>query len=534
MLKLIIVDDERATREKLVENMRWDKLQIEVAGEARDGIEGLELARRVSPDIILLDVRMPRMNGMECAAQIRKENETCQIVFLSGFTDKDYLKSAIHLKAVDYIEKPIDLDELHAVLKKTAALCRERQLESARQSELAHRAEQNAVRLKHELALAMSVKHADTAAIKKQLEGIGLPVSLNDNYRSILLQFNLHRMAATDSRPALRNETMLARVCRHFESAAIPCLAGMADASHAVIHVYGHAADRPAALSECVKRLQADFDAECRIEGVVTAGIGKSARGMEHVHLSCRTAREALQHRFLTGHGSIILYKEEAEADISFDADGFNRQLRDWLREGDDKAALARLERIADEMTQEPERVRVPSAQAFFLSVLLRLSALAGEFGLTVGEKWKHQELQWAERLNESTAREASVFLREQLAALFAQAGEQQGKSKKIRAAMAHIKDHYGDDLSVSSIADRLELRSTYLSTLFKKETGKTIGEFIEAVRMEKARELLRDDRLKINEVARAVGYHNPNYFTAVFKKATGSYPSDYKRSSLS
>jgi two-component system response regulator YesN len=530
MLKLIIVDDERATREKLIENMDWDNLRIQVAGEARDGEEGLELAQRLQPDIILMDVRMPRMNGMECAAEIRKSGSECKIIFLSGYTDKEYLKSAIQMKAVDYIEKPIDLDELHTVLEKTVSICEEEQLNRISQEEIHSKIEMSQLWIKQELALEMIGRSPDAPAIKKQLESLRIPVNLNDNYRCIVLKFNLHRINDADGSGIMQKEKVLDAIYCGFESASDPCVAGALDGSHAILHVCGRTSGQVADIRNSLKRIQAAFDSMYQCDGAVTAGIGKQVRGMENLHLSYHNARRALEKSFLTGYDSILLCEDETEPAGLADADEIPVKLRALFRDGDLEQALSFVEELQTSCIRQADRLRIQSVKAVYLSLLLEVSTIARDNGLAAGTEWKDRELQWAELVNQCTIHELTALIREKLTALFGQSREIMGKSKKIRSAMEYIKEHFSEDLSVVRIAEHLEMRSTYLSTLFKKETGQVLSEYIEAIRMEKAKELLQDDRLKMNDVAQSVGYNNANYFTSVFKKATGVYPSEYRR----
>lgn len=116
LFSLLLVDDEKLPREIIKEHINWKSLGVDTIYEAEDGREGLEIARKKHPDIIISDVRMPHMDGMEMASSIRKANMNCRFVFLSGYSDKQYLKEAIKLKVDSYVEKPIDLGELYSVL----------------------------------------------------------------------------------------------------------------------------------------------------------------------------------------------------------------------------------------------------------------------------------------------------------------------------------------------------------------------------------------------------------------------------------
>lgn len=117
MVKLLIADDESFTRQGILETIPWKALNISEVREAYDGQNALEIIKDFEPDILLTDVRMPRLNGIELSFKVRELYPNCSIIFMSGFSDKEYLKSAIHLKAISYVEKPIDLDELEISIR---------------------------------------------------------------------------------------------------------------------------------------------------------------------------------------------------------------------------------------------------------------------------------------------------------------------------------------------------------------------------------------------------------------------------------
>ena len=103
-MKLMIVDDEELTRKGVIASIDWNKLGISQVLEAEDGLQGLQKARMFKPDIILSDVRMPRMDGISMAAELEKELPDTSVIFMSGYSDKEYLMAAIRLQAVHYVE----------------------------------------------------------------------------------------------------------------------------------------------------------------------------------------------------------------------------------------------------------------------------------------------------------------------------------------------------------------------------------------------------------------------------------------------
>ena len=123
MLNILIVDDEKKTRDGLVKHIPWNKLGNFTLYEAENGLQAIEKAKEIHPDIVISDIRMPKMDGIEFAKQLRELYPQCKIIFFSGYSDKEYLKSAISLKAISYIEKPMDIDEISAVIKETVNQC---------------------------------------------------------------------------------------------------------------------------------------------------------------------------------------------------------------------------------------------------------------------------------------------------------------------------------------------------------------------------------------------------------------------------
>jgi two-component system response regulator YesN len=136
VLKVLIVEDERMARETLRDFVPWRELGIEGVETAENGAEALEKISHCMPDLLLCDIRMPRIDGLELANIVRERNQECGIIFLSGYSDKDYLKTAIRVRAADYIEKPINIGEISAAVERILRVMRDR-ADSTAESELA-------------------------------------------------------------------------------------------------------------------------------------------------------------------------------------------------------------------------------------------------------------------------------------------------------------------------------------------------------------------------------------------------------------
>lgn len=121
MITLLIVEDEAAARSILTEFVSWKEMGIEKVYSTGDGLSALDLAREINPDIILSDIKMPKMNGLEFAEQYRRDNFDCQFIFLSAYPEKDYFRAAMRLRAVNFVEKPIRISQIEEAVQNALA-----------------------------------------------------------------------------------------------------------------------------------------------------------------------------------------------------------------------------------------------------------------------------------------------------------------------------------------------------------------------------------------------------------------------------
>lgn len=184
-MKLLIVDDEELTRTGLISSIDWDSLGITEILQADDGVNGLEMARLHKPEIILCDVRMPRMTGIAMLERLEKILPDCVPIFMSGYSDKEYLKAAIKLKAVNYIEKPLHPEEVRDAVLEAQSLYRQK-LRSHR-GEALH-SQETATRLAQKLTLPPS----DNSEIADLCLELGQPELLDPdmNFTSIIVKLN--------------------------------------------------------------------------------------------------------------------------------------------------------------------------------------------------------------------------------------------------------------------------------------------------------------------------------------------------------
>lgn len=526
MIKLLIIDDETSTRKGLIRHIDWDALGIAAVEEAKDGIDGLEAARVFLPDIILSDICMPGMNGIELAAGVKAFLPDCRLIFLSGYSDKEYLKAAIHLSAVSYIEKPINLEEVRHAIGKAVAMC-----VGDREKKLADKQMISALAgslplIKQNVVAGLIGQKTAFNDLARELGLIGVPFEGKDCYTAMILQLALSGNQSGEESQAAAGELLqlldeslcdIKHICAMEDNRRI----------HAVLS-FAATQDRNRLVTSfhaMKARLKERFPA---CAGVFCA-VGQTVMGADHIRQSYQTAESALQKLFFLGYGQIVCYESRAEDPICL-SEGIYSHFAELLQTQDRERTIPFIENLCRELNLHRE-TDVDEVKNIFFKLALALFREAEKRGVGLSDAQGNRERYiWAQISSFETMQEIRDYLAGKTALLFENIEEFESNSRAIADVMKYIQKHYAAcELSNKTLAESVYLTPTYLSTLFKKETGKTIGEYLIEVRIEKSKELLKEPRVKLFEVARNVGYSDANYYAKAFKKQTGMTPSEFR-----
>lgn len=276
MLKVIVVDDEVMTRRGLIDFVPWEEHGFEVYGEAADGEEALDLARRVHPDLAICDIRMPKMDGITFAQHLKEIVPECRLIFLSGYSDKEYLKSAIKLNAVDYLEKPVNMQELNALLLRVRDDFSSEISRLNRKNKL-----QSKIDLSHQYLLNSMMKRIiddqeyDQAQFADLLEHMGLDFPFGRQYRTVVIE--------NKKEPSYQSLTQSLKDLKSMEKMSI--LIAEKDDDLVIVHT-----DEVSALR--LKKIYDDLLAQEK--GSYEAGIGAYVDCLEDLESSYHDAKEAI------------------------------------------------------------------------------------------------------------------------------------------------------------------------------------------------------------------------------------------------
>lgn len=499
---LLIVDDEKLTRSGLISSIDWDSLGIERIIEASNGSEGIRLAKEGHPDIILTDMRMPRMDGVTMARRVRECLPDSAIIFMSGYSDKEYLKAAIDLKAVSYVEKPLDTAEVSDAIKKAS-------------EELIARGYVkrglNASKKENEYHLAELLTKPAPADFPNDT---ALPEGMNaeDHFTCMILKFSAHPAGFPDDLSEFTSRIKLRELHTEKEN---NCLC---------YFLYGNKAEKKTLLKLC-----GEIQKACSGTGLSCIALGDSFRGIRHAYDSYAAAVILLQEAFYHEPVAILSNSDDMTAAPPIIKD-LSPEYEEALESGD----TARIDAVLNDILAQfspPCRLLPSQVKDFYYQLFLILQkavrhAQMSEMILKDGHSiWDTVES--AESLS-SLHGELKKLTGKYMAGLSTRNTE----SSMIYAIKEFIRQNYrNESLSIKSVSDHVNRSAPYVCTLFKTETGLTLNQYITGYRIEKAQELLADPRYKITDVASRVGYNDVNYFGKIFKKITNFSPSEFRTS---
>jgi two-component system response regulator YesN len=534
MYRLVIVDDEPTVRHGLSNYFDWKQYGIEVVDEADDGDVALDVIDRMKPDIVLTDVRMPNMDGILLSHEIKARYPATKIIFVSGHDDADYLKSALKVNAVDYIFKPINMQELSAVVERVVA-----DLHNAEQ------ARKHIVDMQVKLTQSMPLLRekflmsiirdgiAHPARLQDRLDFLGLELPMEADYWTIVV--NIDDSAEVVSTRTERDQQLLSYSVLNIVQELIGQF------------MYGYAFENRHGEFVGILRIREEESPEEQLFALaeeirdnlqrwlkisVTIGVGERISHLGALPQSYTQAREAADQRWYLGKSRIISIDNLAQDEISqyrFNAAQGERILS-VLKVADKEKLLAELGEVFEPLSRN-RKESFTYCRNVGLQLILPASRLMLELNIPEQELgYKDDEL-WEQLFKQETILDLRKLVENHLVRICDRISEKRsGKPKNVIEKVRLVMDQrYAENLQVGDIAKQVFLSPTYLCLLFKQETGETINEYLTKVRIEKAKELLSDPRNKFYEVCYTVGYSDPSYFSKLFKKYTGVTPSAFR-----
>lgn len=497
---LLVVDDEQSARSHVLRDIAWDKLSIQTLYEASDGLEALAIIENFSPDIILLDLKMPGMDGIALLEEMNQKKMEAQVIALSGYSDFNAARKMLASgQVVEYLLKPASEDVMFEAVYKCIANIDEKTRISRLQENLS-RAENTVRRAALWACLFGNEQEEENEEI----------LSL-DRYVQVAVIFSENMQAVKAS-------------CHH----------RIAEGNTVLEQCYQCPYPRQKALVFCGDTREALADAEtiCQdiaLESEGRIGLGRIYRSESNLNISYQEALLACMSRSILG-GQSCLPIDEVERRMALENEDIitTKQVASMLEAGD-------LQKVSDSMERLLKSVLSHRKELLFAGDKdkIDIGAISIYFANFVDSVLKDRK----EELN-IAAILASKDLEELLHivdATFMQYYESRKPNNKghkaaiVREVKDYIQRNYQDRITLDQVAQIVYINASYLSKIFSEVEDCGFSDYIARIRIERAKELLLERKYKIYEIAELVGYHNVKHFMRVFKKLEGMTPSEYK-----
>lgn len=528
MYKILIVDDEEIVRRSIVRIVDWNKLGFSEVFQAENGIEALELALEVKPDLVLTDIKMPFMDGLELSANLREKLPTAFIVVVSGYDEFKYAQEAISLGVLDYILKPFGsatlTQKLEEIRKKMDDTLEQKNYISRIKTQL----HQSLPLLKERFFNTLVCTPGSKDDLESKLGFLEIKLE-SSSYTICVIEPDLSGIKPEEY---LLYSFAVKNIASETIGEKHPIFSD--NTGRVVIIVCDSALPDSNEKNDIIIDMMNILHTNIRIslDIPVTIGVGASTSRLTDLYTSYSEALKALDCRYTLGKDRIYNI-----SDLSFIDDKFSYP----------SEALSRFQVAVK--TYEKENIKQSLNEiCTFLRSRKALSAanvkvifidLTTKLLKMLTEIKGASPLVWSEGLSLYARIEKLGTVDEMAAAVlpfavnvsksFVEALSSNNQNV-AQQAMDFIKANYKEEeLSLISVASKISVSAGYLSALFKKETGINFSDYLTGVRMEEAMQLLRTTDMKTYEIAYRTGYSSPHYFSISFKKYTGKTPSEYR-----
>ena len=525
LYKLMIVDDEEEIRLGVIKKINWEKYGFIVVGDAENGKEALEIAEKLHPDVIMTDIKMPFMDGLELGKRIADLMPSTKIIIFSGSDDLEYAHQAIKINVVEYVLKPINSIELIEVLKRLKEKL-DKQYDDKRNME---------VLKKHYIE---SIPVIREQFLIGALEGRITKEQWRNNEKKLNLDFIkgypvVALINIDNTLEAEENSLILISIKKivdenmegSFEFVSFPYL------DKIVILLSLHEKDNITRIIKILNEICKIF--ESIFSSTISVGIGRICESINEIRSSYKTAQGALDYKPILGNGKTI-YIDDLEHDntiqIQFEEQDEIKLLNAIKISNENEIRLA-VENIFNKM--EETVVTLDKYRIYLMEVLTAILKLIQSYNIEINLVFG-DEFNFYSNLEEfNSIEEVKKWFIEKSLILNEIIKKERVNSSKllVEKAKEYIKDNYSDyDLSVEKLCSKIHVSPTYFSTIFKKETDMNFVNYLTNIRLEEAIKLLNTTDDKTYIIASKIGYQEANYFSYVFKKKFGISPSRYRK----
>ena len=535
MYKLILVDDEEEVRKGIIQKIKWHKYGFELVGEAENGREALEMAEKFTPDVVVTDIKMPFMDGLQLSEELKKRFPTIKIIILTGFDKFEYAQKAVNLNVVEYALKPVSSVDFIEVLLRVKAQIDDEMLRKKDMEVMEEYYVKSLPILKEKFLTYLITSKISKEEIQEKCENYNINLAGN---RFIVSVINIDRIETYKTlKIDNRNEQDLTKfsVLNIIEEILIKHDRGLVFIhNEMIVLISPYLEEDRGIIFNNVQSILEEIrqNIEKYLKFTITIGLGTIISDVSYISDSYQNAILALDYRFIMGNNRIIWIEDiepSRSEKIVFD-EIMEHDLRSSIKVGTEKEIIETIEGLFLQLLD----VKGPFKhfQVYLLEILTTIIKTAESLNVDLtyifGENYNlFVELYEFNDLNQvkNWFQYISIKIMNYITK-----DRQDSCTLLVEKTKAYINKYYCDSsITINSLCNYLFISPTYFSFIFKKETKMTFINYLTQIRMNASKELIKATKLKSFEIAYKVGYSEPNYFSYCFKKHFGISPSEYR-----
>lgn len=527
LLRIMLVDDEESIRNLLKACIDWKEIGAQIVGEASSGREALDFLEEINPDIIITDIQMPFMDGLEFSRIAAERYPFIKIVILTAYEEFEYAKKGIKVGIADFLLKPIKRTELRNSIINLKDKIEAERISRDEYTQLKNQIIESFPYLKEKFLNDLLQRNYYVEEIKEKLLYFSLK-NISSHCQIALIEPSRPEFAGKTSE---EDNVLLDLICSEIVKQYFK--------NDNDVYVFVDNSNRIVILNsnieidilECCEQIKVMIIN--RLKCYVCIGIGNKYDDLRNIKQSYKEACEALKYKVIFGKNQVVSFADMRINNQNSDINKYDIfEVGFYIKAGIVEKANELIDLMFSDLNSindnTIEQVRVSS-----VNIVTTILNSITELGLHYDDVFETNDLPYHSVLKIDTMPEMKDYLKELLSSTINAIKSIRSKkaNKIINDIEKYMKNSLSNsELSLSSVAGEFYLNSSYLSRIFKQDTGHTFVEYLTKLRIEKALKLFSETDLKAYEVAQEVGIPDPNYFGKCFKKYTGVSINDYKK----
>lgn len=520
MIRLLIVDDEPIERIALQKMIETGFSDVQVIGHASNGREAIEAAKLHKPDLITMDIKMPGINGLEAIEQIKALNDGIKFIMVTAFDTFDFARQALRLGVSDYLLKPSRASVVLETIGKVVDEIKQSRLEMERREMDRERLRRMIPIVETDIISQLLFENGPSIHLNEMIDLLGPPSEKGGFVMNLLFTPSMDK-----EEQAGELEELYAMIKQLCDTGSIPCWIGKISGKQIPIIVFmeGELSYRNHGVSLGRKFVQA-LQRKSSYEPFI--GIGGLCKDIREIRKSYHEA--LLASMDLSLPSKFCLFEDLSQLEhplVGSKVLELEKSVLEEVRRGNWTSAGDQLDRLIDLYEGAGHKTGITQQRIF--EVVILVSRMLQEMGIEVNKPFYPYLVGNFMQLKSETR----LLLRHLAESTELSAGELE--SDLISIMKRFIKEHAHEDLSLERIAAKVNRNPFYVSKIFKEQIGTNYIDYLTDCRMETAKQLMQDPEKSLKEITFEIGYHDPNYFSRVFKKLVGQSPTDYRKALL-